>query len=169
MAILRRVRVCTTYLFGLRQWVGQSGATYEFWVRLVSPLAPLYNLASLWRERLFFPGVRHEGQQPVLRQLRRGHVRQRAEQFLRVHNITRRHLRNEEIFSIWPFGKLPFESQKIAKNLTFFQKTCQKLSFFSKIAIANIWKKLQFFAIFFKWHVFDNFMTFKWQFSEGSD
>ena len=27
----------------------------------------------------------------------------------------------------WPSGKLPFECQKIAENLTFFQKKCQKL------------------------------------------
>ena len=32
----------------------------------------------------------------------------------------------------WPSGKFPFECQKIAKNLTFFQKNCQKFSFFSK-------------------------------------
>jgi len=54
------------------------------------------------------------------------------------------------IMSSWPSRKLPFECQKIAKNVTFFPKKCQKLSFFfQKIAIGNL--------------------TFKWQFSGGSD
>ena len=58
--------------------------------------------------------------------------------------------------SSWPSGKLPFECQKIVKNLTFFQK---------------IWLKLSFFGNFFekKSQVFGNFLTFKWQFSGGSD
>ena len=55
----------------------------------------------------------------------------------------------------WPFGKLTFECQKIAKNDIFFQKNCQKLSFFEKNA--NFWKCR-----------FCNFLTFKWQLFGGS-
>ena len=51
----------------------------------------------------------------------------------------------------WPFGKLPFDCQKIAKNLTFFQKNCQKFSFFSKKlpchSLAIFLKKRKFLAI----------------------
>ena len=55
----------------------------------------------------------------------------------------------------WPSGKLPFNCQKISKNLTFFPKNCQKCSFFSK-KIANVHnilgnfleKKVKFLAIF---------------------
>ena len=50
-------------------------------------------------------------------------------------------LNNPHSVENWPSRKLPFECQKIAKNLTFFEKKCQ---------------------------VFGNFLTFKWQFSGGS-
>ena len=64
--------------------------------------------------------------------------------------------------------KLPFECQKIAKNLTFKKKIDKKCHYFSK-KIAKFWKKLQFLSIFFlnvKFLV--NFLTLKWQFSRGS-
>ena len=57
--------------------------------------------------------------------------------------------------SFWPSGKLPFECQKIAPNLTFFFN-CQK---------KNYWQKLSFLK---KCQVIGNFLTFKWQFSGGS-
>ena len=59
---------------------------------------------------------------------------------------------------------------KIAKNLTFFQKNWQKLSFFStKLPMAILLKKMTIFVnFFFKCQVFGNFLTFKWQFSRGS-
>ena len=51
----------------------------------------------------------------------------------------------------WPSGKLPFECKKIAKNLTFFQKNCQKLSFFStKLPMAILLKKMTIFGNFFE-------------------
>ena len=62
----------------------------------------------------------------------------------------------------WPSGKLPYDCQKIAKNLTFEKKNCQRLAIFLKR-----WK---FWAIFFwkKRQVFGNFLTVKWQFPGGS-
>ena len=65
----------------------------------------------------------------------------------------------------WPSGKLPFDCQKIAKNLTFFQKM------FNKIAIGNFVEKNDnnFFHFLKKCQVFGNFLTFNWQFSGGSD
>ena len=66
----------------------------------------------------------------------------------------------------WPSGKLPFDCQKIAKNLTFFQKkkNCQKFSFFSKklplaiflkkkMAFFFFWKNVKFLAIFWQSNV----------------
>ena len=63
-----------------------------------------------------------------------------------------------------PSGKLPFDCQKIAKNLTFFSKKLTKIVIFSnKIANGNFVEKN------------DNFVKFKffekmsfWQFSRGS-
>ena len=66
------------------------------------------------------------------------------------------------LVQIWPSGKLPFECQKITKNLTFFSKQFTKIVlFFNKIAIVNFFEK--------KCQVFGNFLTVKWQFSGGSD
>jgi len=50
----------------------------------------------------------------------------------------------------WLSKKLPLECQKIAKNLTFFSKNCQKFSFFYR-------KKWMFLAIVWKKEVFCNF------------
>ena len=50
-----------------------------------------------------------------------------------------------------------FQKQKIAKNCHFFKK----------IAIGNLKKRKTIFGI--KKKDFDNFSTFKWQFSGGSD
>ena len=50
------------------------------------------------------------------------------------------------LVQIWNSGKLPFECQKIAKNLTFFQKIAKK---------ENFWQ------FFLKCQVFGNFLTFK--------
>ena len=70
----------------------------------------------------------------------------------------------------WPSGKLQFDCQKIAQNLTFFQKNWQKLSFFHQNCHWQFcWKKLKFLAFFLeKCQVLGNFLTFKWQFSGGS-
>ena len=70
----------------------------------------------------------------------------------------------------WPSGKLPFDCQKIAKNLTFFPKNCQKFSFFSqKLPLAIFFEKNDNFWLFFwKSESFGNFLTVKWQFSGGS-
>ena len=57
---------------------------------------------------------------------------------------------------IWPSGKLSFDCQKIAKKLPktwhFFQKYCQKFSFFSKKLHGQffVWKKWKFLAIFWQ-------------------
>jgi len=58
---------------------------------------------------------------------------------------------------------LPFECQTIAQNLPFFSKKLQKIVLFS----AFFEKNYSFFAIFFEWQVFGNFL--KLQFSGGSD
>ena len=66
---------------------------------------------------------------------------------------------------IWPSGKLPYDCQKIAKNLTFFLIT-KIVIFFNKIAIGNFieindnfcqffWKNVKFLAIF--WQSYGNF------------
>ena len=71
----------------------------------------------------------------------------------------------------WPSGKLPFDCQKIAKNLTFFQKKLPKIFiFFKKIANGNFFFFNENFWQFFwkKCKIFGNFLTFKWQFSGGS-
>ena len=54
---------------------------------------------------------------------------------------------------IWPSGKLPFDCQKIAKNLTFLKKNCQNCIFL-KIQFWQL-KKVKFLAIF--WHLNGNF------------
>ena len=62
---------------------------------------------------------------------------------------------------IWPSGKLPFECKKIAKNLTLFFKKLPKIVIFQKKnATGNFFEKLP---------IFGYFLTFKWQFSGGSD
>ena len=70
----------------------------------------------------------------------------------------------------WPSGKLPFDCQKIAKNLT-LKKNCQNFSFFSKkLPMAIFLKKMKIFGNFLekKCLGFGNFLTVKWQFSGGS-
>ena len=50
----------------------------------------------------------------------------------------------------WPSGKLPFECQKITKNLTFLKKVDKNCHFFStKLSMAILLKKWQFLSIFF--------------------
>ena len=72
--------------------------------------------------------------------------------------------RQSFLLTTWPSGKLPFECQKIAKNLTFFSK---KLT--TKLPLAILLKKMTIFVnFFFKCQVFGNFLTVKWQFSGGS-
>ena len=62
---------------------------------------------------------------------------------------------------VWPSEKLPFDCQKIAKNLTFFQKNCQKFSFFSKkLTMAIFLEKWKFFKIF--WQLNGNFRRVSW-------
>ena len=63
---------------------------------------------------------------------------------------------------------MPFECQKIAKNLTFLSKKLPTIFIFSKkLPIAIFWKK-KFFGIFLKkCQFFGNFLTFNWQFSGG--
>ena len=57
------------------------------------------------------------------------------------------------VFS-WPSGKLPFDCQKIAKNLTLFQKKLPKLFiFFKKIANGNFFEKNENFWQFFSGQV----------------
>ena len=47
----------------------------------------------------------------------------------------------------WPSGKLTFDCQKIAKNLTFKKKNCQKFSFFQKNCQWQFfWKKMKIFG-----------------------
>ena len=62
-----------------------------------------------------------------------------------------------------PSGKLPFDCQKIAKNLTFYPPKIAKIAkifhFFKKIADGNFFEKMK---------NVGNFLTFKWQFSGGS-
>ena len=72
---------------------------------------------------------------------------------------------------IWPSRKLPFKCQKMPINLTFKKKNLPKFSFFSKkLPMAIFLKKMEIFGKFFeKCQVFVNFLTFKWQFSGGSD
>jgi len=56
---------------------------------------------------------------------------------------------------------------KNGKNLTFFKTNCQK-TFFQKMTISgNILKNIL--IIFLKKRIFGNLLTFKWQFSGGSD
>ena len=60
----------------------------------------------------------------------------------------------------WPTGKLPFDCQKIAKNLTFFSKTLPKIFIlFKKLTMAIFLKKWKFLAIEKKksssWQFFD--------------
>ena len=57
---------------------------------------------------------------------------------------------------IWPSRKLSFECQKIAKNLTFFSKNYQKLSFFFLMTIFGIFFLMSSFWPFFL-HSNDNF------------
>ena len=53
--------------------------------------------------------------------------------------------------------------------MTFFQKKCQKCSFFQKIAIGNFFEKNENFWQFKKKSQdFGNFLTVKWQFYGGS-
>ena len=52
--------------------------------------------------------------------------------------------------STWPSGKLPFDCQKIDKNLTFKKKIAKIFNFFQKIANGNFLKKLKFLAIFWQ-------------------
>ena len=64
---------------------------------------------------------------------------------------------------IWPFGKLTFECQKIAKNLAFKKKKI--VIFFNKIANGNFVEKMTIFVFFFLnvkflaifWHSNGNF------------
>ena len=61
---------------------------------------------------------------------------------------------------IWPSGKLTFDCQKIAKNLTFFSKKMPQIFiFFKKIAIGNFFEKNENFWQFFlkKCQVLGNF------------
>ena len=61
----------------------------------------------------------------------------------------------------WPSGKLPFDCQKIAKNLTFFQNNLPKIFFFfsKKLPLVIFLKKMKIFGNFFwkKCQVFGNF------------
>ena len=62
----------------------------------------------------------------------------------------------------WPYGKLPFDCQKIAKNLTFFSKKLTKIVIFFNIG--NFVDKWQFLSIFLKkkssfWQFFDSQMA----------
>ena len=67
-----------------------------------------------------------------------------------------------------PSVNLPFDCQKTATNLTFFQKKLPKFFFFFfKKIIANDENFWQFF--WKKCKVFGKFLTVKWQFSGGSD
>ena len=62
-------------------------------------------------------------------------------------------LKKSQICPIWDLTlpKLAFDCQKIAKNLTYLKKNCQKLSFFG-----NFFEKyVKFLAIF--WHSNGNF------------
>ena len=62
----------------------------------------------------------------------------------------------------WPFGKLPFNCQKIAKNWTFFSKTLTKIViFFNKIANGNFVEKMTIFVNFFEKNV--KFLAIFWQ------
>ena len=64
--------------------------------------------------------------------------------------------------SSWPSGKLPFDCQKIAKNLTFFQKKNAKNYFFSKkLPMAIFLKKVKNFGHFFWKNV--KFLAIFWQ------
>ena len=60
----------------------------------------------------------------------------------------------------WPSGKLPFECQKIAKNLTFFFKLTKNVIFSTKLPLAILLKKMTIFVNFFEkmsscWQFFD--------------
>ena len=58
---------------------------------------------------------------------------------------------NLSVVSSWPSGKLPFDCQKIAKNLTFFSKNFTKIVIFStKLPMAILWKKYNFWELFWK-------------------
>jgi len=64
------------------------------------------------------------------------------------------------LLGTWPSGKLPFDCQKIDKNLTFFSKKLLKIAIFStKLPLAILLKKMTSFC---------QFLTVKWQFSGGS-
>ena len=65
-------------------------------------------------------------------------------------------------YYIWPSGKLPFDCQKIAKNLIFFPKNWQKLSFFPKNCQWQFFEKMKIFGnVFGKMSSFWHFLTVK--------
>ena len=61
--------------------------------------------------------------------------------------------------------------RKLPKTWNFFQKNWKKLSFSTKLPLANFLKKLKIFFQFYwkKCQFFGNFLTFNWQFSGGSE
>ena len=61
-------------------------------------------------------------------------------------------------------------SKNCQKLEIFVEKIAKNVHFFNKITNRNFWEKMIFFLFFFlfKSQVFDNFLTFKLQFSGGS-
>ena len=79
-------------------------------------------------------------------------------------------LNNPHSVENWPSGKLPFECQKIAKNLTFCEKMLKIKIFSKKLPLAICFEKNEkLFQFFWKnCQALGNFLTVKLQFSGGS-